>query len=682
MNKIYITLFVFIWLIYTNTIYALSNEQKWAILENFQQKQYNLLFESDLWSFSSEYSDIFSISQKIDVYNNMFDEIKSDKALAEEKKEQLLSTISSLEESIAILDRDIEKTVLKIEQINTDVIKTKSEIDSNTKTIEILKKKIEENTQILLDYLVYIYKKSNTAYSWDEIDNLKSILLNWEPIWEMINDLYFKWIIQITGKKLIDNHRSYVWELYIKKVSLEKQEQNLKNLRKQWVIEQKILQDKKDFKDKILESSKWKQSFYEQYLAEKVRLENEVRLNAIKEQIKLNTVRNQILEKYDCEFVDISEYTSEVRSLEKNSPRCFSINKLIYSETKLNKNNLDNTWSWVLNPISWPVNPVQWVSAYYKDDEYKELFWADHNAIDIKVPQWTSIESPMDWYVVYLRKPTDPDYSYVAIKHYDWFLTVYWHLSEIMVEQYEFVEKWQVFAKSGWEYWTYWAWYVTTWPHLHFEVFKDKEYIDPFSVLDLSYIKYQSLPSKYREKYYLDFKAKNWYNYSEASSNSKLFKLEWNNEIERQKSLISTYAVWEFRNWQIWVDEALDWNVDPSFVMCIWLAESSLWKNLTTPYNIWNVWNNDRGDRIWFDSARQWIYSIVYTLNNKYLWRYNSIAQLSWAWRKEMWLPWCKEAWEFCYATDVNHWHNNVKRCLTHLKWVYVPDNYNFRLIK
>jgi len=70
-----------------------------------------------------------------------------------------------LEESIEILDKDIEKTAVKIEQINTDVIKTKSEIDSNTKTIEILKKKIEENTEILLEYLVYIYKKSNTSYS-------------------------------------------------------------------------------------------------------------------------------------------------------------------------------------------------------------------------------------------------------------------------------------------------------------------------------------------------------------------------------------------------------------------------------------------------------------------------------------------------------------------------------------
>lgn len=683
MNKFYITLFVIFWLVTSSkSAYSLSNAQKWAILESFQEKQYDLLFESDLWNFSSEYSDLFSISQKLDLYTNMSEEIKSDKELAEEKKQQLLTTITSLEESIELLDKDIEKTIKKIDQINIDVIKTNTEIETNTKTIEILKTKIQENTEILLDYLVYIYKKSNTSYDWAEIDNLKSILLNWEPVWDMINDLYFKWIIQLTWKKLIDNHRTYVWELYLKKVTLEKQEQNLKNLRKQWVIEQKILQDKKEFKEKILLTSKWKQSFYEQYLAEKIRLENEVRLNAIKEQIKLNSARSEILDKYNCDFIDVTENTSEVRALEKNNPRCFSINKLIYSETQLNKSVEQNEKVAELNPLSWPVNPVQWISAYYQDEEYKELFWASHNAIDIKVPQWTSIEAPMDWYVVYLRSPTDPDYSYLALKHYDWFLTVYWHLSEIYVTQYEYVEKWQVFAKTWGEYGTMWAWYVTTWPHLHFEVFKDKEYIDPFSVLDLSYIKYQSLPSKYRDKYYLDFKTKNWYNYEQMSSNSKLFKIEWENEIERQKYLIEHYAVWWFSNWQMWIDEALDWNIDPSMVMCIWLAESSLWKNLTTAYNIWNVWNNDRWDRKWYDNPRQWVYMIVYTLNNKYFRNYNALNLMSWAWRKESWLPWCWWDWWPCYATDTNHWHNNVKKCLTHLKWTYVPDDYNFRLIK
>ncbi len=682
MSKNYIStiafLLILLWFATTN---ALSNEQKWAILNNFNDRQYDLLFESDLWSFSSEYSDIFSISKKIDVYNSMSEDINSDKKLAEEKKEQIVSTISSLENSIELLDKDIEQTSKKIEQINLDVIKTKNEIETNTKTIELLKKKIEENTAILLDYLVYIYKKSNTAYEWSEIDNLKSILLNEEPIWDLINDLYFKWIIQVTWKKLIDNHRLYVWDLYLKKVTLEKQEQNLKNLRKQWVIEQKILNDKKKFKETILDESKWKQSFYEQYLKDKIKLENEVRLKALKEQIKLNSARTKILEKYNCKYIDVSQNTSDVRAMEKNDSKCFSINSMIYSESQLSKTGSSSSKISSINPLSWPVNPVGWISAYFMDQEYKDLFWANHNAIDIKVPQWTSIEAPMDWYVVYLNPPNSQDYSYLAIKHYDWYLTVYWHLSDILVNQYDYIEKWQIIAKSWWEYGTFWAWYVTTWPHLHFEVFKDKQYIDPFSVLDLSYIKYQWLPSKYRDKYNEDYKYKNWYDYSDQSSNTKLFKLEWDNEVERQKYLISNYAVWAFSNWQMWIDEALDWNIDPSIIMCIWLAESWLGKNLTTAYNIWNVWNNDRWDRKWFDNARQWVYSIVYTLNNKYLWKITNLAELSWAWRKEVWLLWCW-VWGSCYATDEDHWHNNVKRCLTHLKWVYVPDNYNFRLIK
>jgi hypothetical protein len=42
----------------------------------------------------------------------------------------------------------------------------------------------------------------------------------------------------------------------LKKVSLEKQEQDLKTLRKQEIIEQKILQDKKKFKEELLKESK------------------------------------------------------------------------------------------------------------------------------------------------------------------------------------------------------------------------------------------------------------------------------------------------------------------------------------------------------------------------------------------------------------------------------------------
>lgn len=669
-----VCLSLFLW---CDSVFSASNSDKWRILNDFTSRQYDIIFESDLQNFSNDYADVFSMSKQLDAYTSMYIDLEKEKEEVETKRAEILETISSLEESIATIDEDISNSLRKITQINTDIVKTKKEIETNSIEIDNLRVKIEENTSILLDYLVYIYKKSNTVYSWSDFDNIKSILLNEESIWDLVNDLYFKWIIQVTGKKLIDNHRKYMASLYLNKVSAEKQESELRWLRKQWIIEQKILQDKKKFKEEILESSKWEQSKYERYLEDKLKMENELKLKTIKEQIKVNLTRDNILWKYNCEYMDVSKNTVDSRLLQVRDPRCYSINKIILSENQLFQSEID-TSKW--NPLEWPVNPIQWITAYYRDRWYEETFWAQHNAVDIRVPQWTYVEAPMDWYVMYMRKPDSLDYSYMAIKHYDWYITVYWHLSEILVDEFQFVQKWEIIAKTGWEYGTFWAWYVTTWPHLHFEVFKDKEYIDPLAILDLTYIKYQKLPEKYELKYAIDFRNRNGYEYANLSSNSKILKLEWKTEIERQQYLINNYAAAWFRDWDMWINQSLDWWIDPSFVMCIWLAESGLGKSLVSAYNVWNVGNNDRGDRKDYGSAKEWISAIVWTLNNKYFKDFNNMWMLSWGGRAELGLPWCWSApTEYCYASSMNHWHNNMKRCLTHLKWVYVQDDYNFR---
>jgi hypothetical protein len=107
--------------------------------------------------------------------------------------------------------------------------------------------------------------------------------------------------------------------------------------------------------------------------------------------------------------------------------------------------------------------------------------------------------------------------------------------------------------------------------------------------------------------------------------------------------------------------------------MCIWLAETSLWKYLKTPYNIWNVWNTDSWATKTFESAKEWLYRMLQTLNNKYLWQYNEIRHLSRYWNYDLSKP--------IYASSPENWHKNIITCMSHLKWDYVPDNYNFRLI-
>lgn len=663
-KKTYILAFIILATIPFSVTYALSSSQKGAILDNFKQKQYNLLFESNLWDLTEQFSDIFSATRKLNVFETATNKAKNQREEAEEKRDALQKNITSLEESIKQLDLDISNAMIKVNKINEKIINTKEEMDVNQKTVEILKKKVSENTDILLEYLTYLYKKSNTIYQDTQVDNLKAILLNEDDVWDIINDIYFKWLIQVTWKNLIDKHKEYINELYVREVELKKEELDLKKLRKMWIVEKRLLDDKKSFKERILEISKWKQSIYEKFVEDKLQVEKNLQLQSLKEKIKYNSVRNELLTEHNCDYVDSSKNDVNTSWMSED---CIDINKMISSESKLS-----DPWKDTYNFFEWPVEPLRWLSATFHDPEYFDVMKSEHEAIDIRKEQWTPIKAPADWYVVYISPPTSHDYAYVALKHYDWYLTVYGHISDVFVQKYDFVRKWDTFAQSWWEYWTNWAGYLSTWPHLHFEVFRDKEYIDPLTVLDLSYLKYDDIPEKYRFKFYSDFKARFWFEYKLMDKNSMKFKLLWDTEIERQKYLIDNYAYWSFKDWQMWIDESLYWNVDPSFVMCVWLAETSLWKRTKTAFNIWNVWNTDSWATITFPNARSWLYSMVKAFNNKYLSQYNELRMLSRYWNKDLNKP--------IYASSPYNWHNNITKCLSHLKWEYIPDDFNFRI--
>jgi hypothetical protein len=60
------------------------------------------------------------------------------------------------------------------------------------------------------------------------------------------------------------------------------------------------------------------------------------------------------------------------------------------------------------------------------------------------------------------------------------------------------------------------------------------------------------------------------------------------------------------------------------------------------------------------------------TFNNKYLSQYDEIDQLSRYGNKDESKP--------IYASSDFNWHNNIIKCMSHVKGHYIPDNYQFRL--
>lgn len=61
-----------------------------------------------------------------------------------------------------------------------------------------------------------------------------------------------------------------------------------------------------------------------------------------------------------------------------------------------------------------------------------------------------------------------------------------------------------------------------------------------------------------------------------ADKYTKRFTLKGDTEEERQKYLLKAYATPDFQDWDMWNNTALEAGIDPSFLMCVGLAETTL----------------------------------------------------------------------------------------------------------
>lgn len=115
-----------------------------------------------------------------------------------------------------------------------------------------------------------------------------------------------------------------------------------------------------------------------------------------------------------------------------------------------------------------------------------------------------------------------------------------------------------------------------------------------------------------------------------------------------------------------WLDASTIWKVENTYwikewvILCITVAETSGWHRGYWQGNIWNVGNNDRGDRVTFALLETWLEKIWQTLNNRYL---GSIQTL-----------WCLSNGGSCqardnnshrYATSTHNREANMTACLS-----------------
>ena len=314
-------------------------------------------------------------------------------------------------------------------------------------------------------------------------------------------------------------------------------------------------------------------------------------------------------------------------------------------------------------PLAWPLYPIEEIQTYFGDINFQKEYGVPHIGIQIKATQWTPVYAARNGIVYFVADNDEIGINRAMIVHTDWYVTVYQYLNKTIVKPGDVVRRGQLIGYSWWEPGTRGAWFISKWSNLTFEIFKDGIAMDPFDILDASIVKDQSvLPDGYQIKYLRD-------KYARPIDITNLQLMTGDTLVEREDQFLARYGVGVYRQVAFRDDVVKDTNIDKDMVICIAFAESTLGKYLSTNANIGNVGNNDRGDRVPFYSAYAWARAIPVTLNNAYLWNYDTINQLSRYGNKDGQI----------YASSPINWQTNVLKCLSQIKWYYIPEDFPFR---
>ncbi len=603
------------------------------IMDFWKQKKRNLvnsIYEqtniASLMDLNDAANQISEISSKLENLNMNYKNIEKQKESTDQKYNTVLADVKKIITTLNEKNENLKKKLLSIQIISKELDNMKKQIENIEDNIYISKKQIEKNIWLLykinndyytslnwLDDIKLLFKSKNIAESLSQEDILKMISLKTQ-------DLLWK----LEESKKIKN--KFLKKLYSKRVEYT-------NVVNEYKTEIEVLTEKRKFLIDLLTMLK----------------KNKEDVDAVYNRLynKKTTLEEQQISLTNSIMWTWSMWTWSLEA------KKIDLSAILQHTTK---NDGDKFFSW-------PIKNWFEISAEFQDPWYYNRFWWEHDWLDLKVKQWSEIYSSAAWYVYHVVDNDTDYYNYIVIAHNYWYISIYWHVYKSFVKEWDIVKRWELIASSWWERGTRWAWKLSTWPHLHFEVYKNWQLIDPLSVLDLSVYKNKNyIPQKWNLKYVKDSLTRkidlDWLNYFSEHLTHK----------ERQELFLRRAAPW-FNNLTWWT---LMWKkmwIDPDFAICLGYAESWLWHNTSSLNNVWNVWNNDRWDRVDKRTPQDGINSIYYALNNKYLSKHHTIDQLSRWWNKD----------SHIFSSSSYNWQKNVTKCLSIIKAHPIDEYFPFR---
>ncbi len=615
------------WLVWIVAIFLAFFSNTWA--ESIYQSQ----IDTDSFDVENATETIASLQASIDwIVQQLYDldnkELDDEWSVSEKYKE--------IRKEIVNVIQDINKTTDYVSAMVKKISLYKKQIKSNIDALEETRQWIDVSKEYIQEFSNFLYKLNNQISYENEIDDMRLV-------WLSNNNI----AVTLSNEQLV---KSILVQFNDMMTSLDvdeaRQVQLIKTLNKLKLQASENVESYTAILSALNQKKNYLIQFMELYKEDKL---SEQKFSMIFDNIKdvytaIQSIISNIVKK------DYSDVTFEMPELMEQAEK-------YYEDT--------NAWSSNFQALAWPVYPIQEIQKYFKDEDFEKTNGIPFQGIQIVAEQWSPVYSAADWVVYYVSNNPWIWINWAMIVHPKWYTTVYLYLNNIVVEKWTVVRRWQLIWYSGWEPGTQGAGFSSAGPNLTFVVFKDWVAMDPLQFLDLSVIENKDIiPEQYNIKYLND-------KYARTIDISEVKFASWDTVDERAESFLDEYGVWAYRQLAFWEDAVANTEIDRDVVICIAFAESTLGRYLTTANNIWNVWNDDRWNRVSFSSALAWARSIADTLNNIHLWEYHTISQLSRYGNVDGKI----------YASSPINWQRNVTKCLSQIKWYYVPEDYPFRRV-
>lgn len=328
---------------------------------------------------------------------------------------------ASLQNQLQILDQQIELSNLKLESISGQMDKTRLDMSRLNGDLVDAEVQIYDNKKVLREAIKQVYVQQRVG--------ILEVMVGSSNLSEFMSQLEYVTTIQGRISNSISVLQKLNEGLKDKKGELEKAAVELEGLHASQQLESNNLTVQEQSKIGLLNDATLTEAEYQKRLAESIEEQQAVQ--------------------------------AEISRLAANAPKDV-INRTGYS-------------------LDWPI-PARKVSAGFRDSDYVRIFKVPHNAIDVPTPQGTPVRAPADA-IVQKVHDAGMGYSYIMLNHGGRQVTVYGHISSILVRQGQQVPRGTVIGLSGGAPRTPGAGWMTTGSHLHFEVWLNGSAVNPLDYL-------------------------------------------------------------------------------------------------------------------------------------------------------------------------------------------------------